>query len=193
MHPNYCTMKLLYLGNRSEQNTCTYIIFCLEWPMLWSPRILIFPPGTPCMYLVIGYRYKEPWVQVGVTDSKSRRLRTVRVFRIAYSCTKITQQFNLFQDLAPWPPWTSCFSNHDLPFYAMKYFIEFFGAQSCCGRQTLAGVPVDRDHKKNHPLPLHGFHMLLQYVEKANLLQETQTFRSQLSLVLTKSTVNSGL
>jgi hypothetical protein len=23
-------------------------IFCLEWLILWPPRILIFPPGTPC-------------------------------------------------------------------------------------------------------------------------------------------------
>ena len=23
--------------------------FCLEWPILWPPRILTFPPGTPCI------------------------------------------------------------------------------------------------------------------------------------------------
>ena len=31
--------------------------FCLEWPILWSPRILTFPPGTHCIcsYLVLCY------------------------------------------------------------------------------------------------------------------------------------------
>jgi hypothetical protein len=27
----------------------TYTPFCLEWPILWPPRILSFPPGTPCI------------------------------------------------------------------------------------------------------------------------------------------------
>jgi hypothetical protein len=43
-------VKQLYLGNRSEKDTCTYTLFCLEWPILWPPRILIFPPGTSCIY-----------------------------------------------------------------------------------------------------------------------------------------------
>jgi hypothetical protein len=27
--------------------------FCLEWPILWPPRILSFPPGTPCIQLLL--------------------------------------------------------------------------------------------------------------------------------------------
>jgi hypothetical protein len=27
--------------------------FCLEWPILWPPRILTFPPGTPCVCVCI--------------------------------------------------------------------------------------------------------------------------------------------
>jgi hypothetical protein len=44
-----CTVKLLYLGDRSEWDTCTYTLFCLEWPILWLPRIFTFPPGTLCI------------------------------------------------------------------------------------------------------------------------------------------------
>jgi hypothetical protein len=32
-----------------RNRTCTYTLFCLEWPILWLPRILTFPPeGTSC-------------------------------------------------------------------------------------------------------------------------------------------------
>jgi hypothetical protein len=30
---------------------CIYTYFCLEWPILWPPRILTFPPGTSCIPL----------------------------------------------------------------------------------------------------------------------------------------------
>ena len=29
--------------------TCSYKHFCLEWPILWPPRIMTFPSGTPCI------------------------------------------------------------------------------------------------------------------------------------------------
>jgi hypothetical protein len=37
----YCIVKWLYLGPIYIYN------FCLEWRILWPPRILIFPLGTP--------------------------------------------------------------------------------------------------------------------------------------------------
>jgi hypothetical protein len=36
----------LHFGNRSEEDTLYMYNFCLEWPILWPPRILTFPPGT---------------------------------------------------------------------------------------------------------------------------------------------------
>jgi hypothetical protein len=39
---NYCAPDI---GNRSEQDTCSYKPFFLEW----SSRILTFPPGTYCI------------------------------------------------------------------------------------------------------------------------------------------------
>jgi len=33
----------------SHKDTCSYKHFCLEWPILWPPRILTFPPGTPIL------------------------------------------------------------------------------------------------------------------------------------------------
>jgi hypothetical protein len=30
--------------------------FCLEWPIIWPPRIFTFPPGAPCI------TYKYNWV-----------------------------------------------------------------------------------------------------------------------------------
>jgi len=47
--PNSCTVKQLYLGNRSHQETCT--VCCLEWAIPWPPRILTFPSGTACIYV----------------------------------------------------------------------------------------------------------------------------------------------
>jgi hypothetical protein len=38
----YCTVKLLYLGNCLEQDTCTHTLFCLEWLILW-PFLLEHP------------------------------------------------------------------------------------------------------------------------------------------------------
>jgi hypothetical protein len=38
------------------------IYFCLEWPILWPPRILTFPPGTLCIYM--GIRPEWYWLHV---------------------------------------------------------------------------------------------------------------------------------
>jgi hypothetical protein len=35
-----CTVKYLYLGNRSVSDIRTYTLFCLEWPILWPLRIM---------------------------------------------------------------------------------------------------------------------------------------------------------
>jgi hypothetical protein len=32
-----------------RNRTRTYTHFCFEWPILWPPRILTFPPGTLCI------------------------------------------------------------------------------------------------------------------------------------------------
>jgi hypothetical protein len=53
-NPNYCIVKWLYLWNRSEQNTCTYTLFCLEWPILWSPRIF-YLPSLDTLYIAIAF------------------------------------------------------------------------------------------------------------------------------------------
>jgi hypothetical protein len=39
----------IYIISKIARNRCSYKHFCLEWPILWLPRILIFPPGTPCI------------------------------------------------------------------------------------------------------------------------------------------------
>jgi hypothetical protein len=50
-NPDSCTVKQLYLGNRSELDTCTCKFFYLEGPILWPTRILTFAPGTLCIYI----------------------------------------------------------------------------------------------------------------------------------------------
>jgi hypothetical protein len=49
-NPNYCKEKLLYRGNLSEYDTGACTLSCLEWLMLWPPRMFTSPPGTPCKY-----------------------------------------------------------------------------------------------------------------------------------------------
>jgi hypothetical protein len=34
-----------------RNRTHVHVQFCLEWPILWPPRILTFPPGTLCIYM----------------------------------------------------------------------------------------------------------------------------------------------
>jgi hypothetical protein len=33
-----------------QKRTHTYTLFCKEWPILWLPRILTLPPGTPYIF-----------------------------------------------------------------------------------------------------------------------------------------------
>jgi hypothetical protein len=52
----YSLPSIIYFRKFHRQHqctwcTCTYIIFCLEWPILWPPRKLTFPPGTHCIPL----------------------------------------------------------------------------------------------------------------------------------------------
>jgi hypothetical protein len=64
-----CAVKELYLGNRSEQGTCEYTLFCLEWPILWPPRILSFPPGTSCIWKTRSNAFAQfPYFKIPVTQ-----------------------------------------------------------------------------------------------------------------------------
>jgi hypothetical protein len=38
------------LSQKQEENTCTYTVFCLEWPILRPPGILTFPTGMLYIY-----------------------------------------------------------------------------------------------------------------------------------------------
>jgi outer membrane usher protein FimD/PapC len=51
-----------------------YTLFGLGWPILWPPRILIFPPGTPCMF---GYLHLTPSISIYNYNTWKQRLRTL--------------------------------------------------------------------------------------------------------------------
>ena len=58
-------------GSISEtvrNRTHVYIKFflCLEWPILWPPRILTFPPGTLCVFLSSGTII--PWKEISTIN-----------------------------------------------------------------------------------------------------------------------------
>jgi hypothetical protein len=46
-----CRIQTTEHGNSSVSEIIGHNIqiFCLEWPILWPPRILFFPPGTLCI------------------------------------------------------------------------------------------------------------------------------------------------
>jgi hypothetical protein len=41
--------KQLYLGNHSELGTCSYELLFSQWLILSPPKILTFPPESPCI------------------------------------------------------------------------------------------------------------------------------------------------
>jgi len=43
-----CIFFLLYLGNRSKSDPCSYELFCLESHILSFPNVLQIPPESPC-------------------------------------------------------------------------------------------------------------------------------------------------
>jgi hypothetical protein len=107
-----CTVKQLYLGNRSELDTCTHTLSCLEWPVLWPPISLTFPPGTLCInFLMSGLpsSTSSTWKwNLGSEDQQDQLGRTSRIFsfdtmRTAYKTT--LQQFLS----APGKPLPSCY------------------------------------------------------------------------------------
>jgi len=76
-NPSSCTVKQLYHGKRSEKDTCTNTLFCLEWLILWPPRILTFPPGIPlytyiymcvCVCVCVSSKSKEYHVELATTS-----------------------------------------------------------------------------------------------------------------------------
>jgi hypothetical protein len=64
VHANYCTVKQLYLGNRSEYDTCTYTLCLLRLtdPMT-SRNIDLCSWDILCMDLILrGYWIKFVWI-----------------------------------------------------------------------------------------------------------------------------------
>ena len=43
---------LLYLGNRSKSDPCSYELFCLESHILSFPEVLQIRPESPCMLII---------------------------------------------------------------------------------------------------------------------------------------------
>jgi hypothetical protein len=37
---------------RNRTHVHIHFLFCFEWPILWPPRILTIPPGTPCIEMI---------------------------------------------------------------------------------------------------------------------------------------------
>jgi hypothetical protein len=69
-------VKRLYLRNRSQYDTCSYKVFCLEWPILWHCRILNLTPGTPCINILFIYCHCLP-------------LHTQRTFKYTLAASKL--------------------------------------------------------------------------------------------------------
>jgi hypothetical protein len=50
----------------------TYRLSCLQWQILWSPRLLTFPPGTTCVYMYI-YIYMLMYIALVYKTDYGRR------------------------------------------------------------------------------------------------------------------------
>jgi hypothetical protein len=98
-----CAVKWLCLGNHPEKDKCTYTLVCLEWPILRPPRILTFPPETPCLCVCI-YIYAISSVHVSVFNLNV----IVKICVICPVCDKVrVLTFRIHWELLYVPPSTS--------------------------------------------------------------------------------------
>ena len=52
--------------------------FCLEWPILWPPRILTFPPGAPCIYIYIYRSFAITVSKIKIWIFQEKRLKVLK-------------------------------------------------------------------------------------------------------------------
>jgi hypothetical protein len=65
---------------------CTYILPCLEWPILWPTRILAFPFGTYCIWMIKLSIYNGYYLRIKyITKSYFSVFLSIK-FRIKYFC-----------------------------------------------------------------------------------------------------------
>jgi hypothetical protein len=73
----------IYLGIPSEWDIYTYIFSCLEWPILWPPRILTLPPEAFCISPSNGVANYTPRHRIPFSSPSTTRKVTVEVFKPA--------------------------------------------------------------------------------------------------------------